>query len=90
MACLSSYHQASTISFKTNSSAQCSGQVLKNDMEKSLEELVIKLRYYKIDLGSGAGIEIYLSQSKNFNYILNYCQTEIISLNEFFLLTKQM
>ena len=62
VACLSSYHQASTISFKTNSSAQCTGQVLKNDMEKSLEELVIKLRYYKID------IEIYLSQSKNFNY----------------------
>ena len=68
VACLSSYHQASTISFKTNSSAQCTGQVLKNDMEKSLEELVIKLRYYKIDVGSGAGIEIYLSQSKNFNY----------------------
>ena len=57
-------------------------------MEKSLEELVIKLRYYKIDLGSGAGIEIYLSQSKNFNYILNYCQTEIISLNEFFFAHK--
>ena len=84
VACLSSYHQASTISFKTNSSAQCTGQVLKNDMEKSLEELVIKLRYYKIDVGSGAGIEIYLSQSKNFNYVPNHCQTEIISLKEFF------
>ena len=54
VACLSSYHQASTISFKTNSSAQCTGQVLK----KSLEDLVIKLRNYNLDMGSGAGTGI--------------------------------
>ena len=59
VACLSSYHQASTISFKTNSSAQCTGQVLKKIHEKkSLEELVIKLRNYNLDMGSGAGTGI--------------------------------
>ena len=82
VACLSSYHQASTISFKTNSSAQCTGQVLKNDMEKSLEELVIKLRFYKLDVGSGTGIKIYLAQSKKSDWN-NFFEW-------FFLLTKQM
>ena len=41
-------------------------------MEKSLEELVIKLRNYKLDVGSGTMKKLQLS---------NYCKTEIISLN---------
>ena len=56
----------------------------KNYVEKTLEELVIKLRNYKLDVGNGTSIKIYLSQSKNFN-LPKYCQTEIISLNEKYL-----